>query len=227
MHLVGWYEDAELIGNYAIRPTGFDAGGTAPLDEVLASDEQPFSILTPGLSGISMGEEWRTKAAMDAAVMHGDANLYLRTVLDHLLKRDLDEGARTAWLQQRSIDALPKASGWKAFAELLDRCYDGARVLVKHDPHHDRFINAEVETPRATVTLDMASTGMLQVIQIVAYVCFYAPPLATSGRARRPFARGQSIASLRSPQGCCSRNSDPHSLCQPFPAVDQTVDARL
>lgn len=158
--------------NIAITREGDD-----DLAVVLASDEQPFSILTPGLSGISMREEWRTKAAMDAAVMHGDANLYLRTVLDHLFKRDLDEGARTAWLQQRSIDALPDASGWKAFARLLDRCYDGARVLVKHNPHHDRFINVEVETPRATVTLDMTSTGMLQVIQIVAYACFYKPPL--------------------------------------------------
>lgn len=158
--------------NIAITRQGDD-----DLALVLASDEQPFSILTPGLSGISMREEWRTKAAMDAAVMHGDANLYLRTVLDHLFKRDLDDGERTAWLQQCSIDALPDASGWKAFAKLLDRCYDGTRVLVKHDPHHDRFINVEVATPRATVTLDMASTGMLQVIQIVAYACFYAPPL--------------------------------------------------
>ena len=121
--------------------------GDEELAVVLASDEQPFSILTPGLSGISMREEWRTKAAMDAAVMHGDANLYLRTVLDHLFKRDLDEGARTAWLQQRSIDALPDGSGWKAFAKLLDRCYEGARVLVKHDPYHDRFINVEVAPP--------------------------------------------------------------------------------
>lgn len=151
--------------------------GDEDLAVVLANDEQPFSILTPGLSGISMREEWRTKAAMDAAVMHGDANLYLRTVLDHLFKRDLDEGAQTAWIQQRSIDALPDGSGWKAFARLLDRCYEGARVLVKHDPNHDRFINVEVESPRASVTLDMASTGMLQVIQIVAYACFYAPPL--------------------------------------------------
>ena len=158
--------------NIAITREGDD-----DLAVVLASDQQPFSILTPGLSGISMREEWRTKAAMDAAVMHGDANLYLRTVLDHLFKLDLDEGARTAWLQHRSIDALPVGSGWKAFAKLLDRCYDGARVLVKHDPHHDRFINVEVETSRATVTLDMASTGMLQVIQIVAYACFYKPPL--------------------------------------------------
>jgi hypothetical protein len=33
IHVVGWYEDAELIGRYAVRPPGFDAGGSAPSDE--------------------------------------------------------------------------------------------------------------------------------------------------------------------------------------------------
>lgn len=58
--------------------------GDNDLAGVLADPERPFSIFTPGLSGIPLREEWRTKGAMDAAVMHGDANLYLRTVLDHL-----------------------------------------------------------------------------------------------------------------------------------------------
>ena len=33
LHVVGWYEDAELTGKYAIRPPGFNAGGSVPLDE--------------------------------------------------------------------------------------------------------------------------------------------------------------------------------------------------
>lgn len=143
---------------------------------VLADEDQPFSILTPGLSGIPMREEWRTKGAMDAAVMHGDANLYLRTVLDHLFTRDLDEVAKTSWRNGRDIGVLPE-SGWKTFSRLLDRCYQGARLIVDHDPRHDRYVKVDVETPDSRVTLDMASTGMLQVIQIIAYACFYAPPL--------------------------------------------------
>ncbi len=59
--------------NIAINRIGDD-----DLAAVLANPDQPFSILTPGLSGIPMREEWRTKGAMDAAIMHGDANLYLR-----------------------------------------------------------------------------------------------------------------------------------------------------
>lgn len=157
--------------NIAITRTGDD-----DFAAVLADGDRPFSIFTPGLSGIPMREEWRTKGAMDAAVMHGDANLYLRTVLDHLFTRDLDEMARTAWRRERDIGLLP-GSGWKTFSTLLDRCYQGTRVVVDHDQQRDRHIKIEVETPDAKVTLDMASTGMLQVIQIIAYACFYAPRL--------------------------------------------------
>lgn len=150
--------------------------GDNDLAGLLADPDRPFSIFTPGLSGIPLREEWRTKGAMDAAVMHGDANLYLRTVLDHLFTRDLDEMARAAWRQGKDIATLPDGSGWKTFSTLLDRCYPGTRVIVKHNPQHDRHVNVEVEFGEAHVTLDMASTGMLQVIQIIAYTCFYAPP---------------------------------------------------
>ncbi|OAN61554.1 AAA family ATPase [Sphingomonas sp. TDK1] len=157
--------------NIAINRSGDD-----DLAAVLADPDTPFSILTPGLSGIPMREEWRTKGAMDAAVMHGDANLYLRTVLDHLFTRDLDEMARAAWSHNRDIGVLPD-SRWKTFCTLLDRCYPGTRVIVAHDPRRDRYVRVDVEATDSRVTLDMASTGMLQVIQIIAYACFYAPPL--------------------------------------------------
>lgn len=157
--------------NIAITRSGND-----DFAAILADSDRPFSIFTPGLSGIPIREEWRTKGAMDAAVMHGDANLYLRTVLDHLFTRDLDEMARAAWRVGRDIDFLPD-SGWKTFCKLLERCYPGTRVIVNHDHHRDRHVKVEVETPDAKVTIDMASTGMLQVIQIIAYACFYAPPL--------------------------------------------------
>lgn len=51
------------------------------------------------------------------------------------------------------------------------------RIIVHHDPLRDRHVKVDVEAPDSWVTLDMASTGLLQVIQIIAYACFYAPPL--------------------------------------------------
>ena len=157
--------------NIAITRTGND-----DLAAVLANSDRPFSIFTPGISGIPIREEWRTKGAMDAAVMHGDANLYLRTVLDHLFTSELDEGAKAEWCRTRDINLLPE-SGWKTFSTLLERCYPCTRVIVSHDQQRDRYVKVEVETSDAMITLDMASTGMLQVIQIIAYTCFYAPPL--------------------------------------------------
>jgi hypothetical protein len=157
--------------NIAITRDGDDDFAAA-----LADLDRPFSILTPGLSGIPMREEWRTKGAMDAAVMHGDANLYLRTVLDHLFTLDLDEAAKAAWKARREILVLPD-SGWKTFSSLLDRCYPGTRIVVNHDQRRNRYVAVDVENGDTSVTLDMASTGMLQVIQILAYACFYAPPL--------------------------------------------------
>lgn len=143
---------------------------------VLANRDRPFSILTPGISGIPIREEWRTKGAMDAAVMHGDANLYLRSVLDHLFNGVTNEADRIAWRTNRDFGTLPQG-GWRLFCELLDRCYEDVRVVVDHNPQRDRFVKVEVIRKDTHVTLDMASTGMLQVIQILAYACFYSPPL--------------------------------------------------
>lgn len=143
---------------------------------VLADREQPFSILTPGLSGIPMREEWRTKGAMDAAVMHGDANLYLRTVLDHLFNSGMGEADKAAWLNNQDLLALPDVP-WRTFSSLLDRCYPDARISVWHDQLRERYVPVEVQIGSTAVTLDMASTGMLQVIQILAYACYYSPPL--------------------------------------------------
>lgn len=157
--------------NIAITRDGDDEFAAA-----LANIDHPFSILTPGLSGIPIREEWRTKGAMDAAVMHGDANLYLRTVLDHLFTRDLDEATKVAWKTHRDILMLPDG-GWKTFSSLLDRCYPGTRIVVNHDQRRDRYVGVDVGNESTWVTLDMSSTGMLQVIQILAYACFYAPPL--------------------------------------------------
>ena len=152
--------------------------GDKKLIPVFGNRDRPFSIFAPGLSGIPLREEWRTRGALDAAAMHGDANLYLRTLLDHLLHKDLADDKVQAWCDEKiDIDSLPDTAPWRTFSSLLDRCYPGARVYVRHDREKDRYINVSVSYRSQSVALDMASTGMLQVIQILAYACFYKPPL--------------------------------------------------
>ncbi len=148
------------------------------LGRILADRNQPFSIFTPGLSGIPLREEWRTRGALDAGAMHGDANLYLRTLLDHLFVDSVPEiRARTTWSDASTIEKLPQGSAWRTFSTLLDRCYGGARVIVEHDPARSRYVEVYVHFEGRRISLDLASTGMLQVIQILAYACFYRPPL--------------------------------------------------
>lgn len=47
IHVVGWYEDAELVGQYARRPKGFDPGGSAPSDDYFYSIHSKKAYLVP------------------------------------------------------------------------------------------------------------------------------------------------------------------------------------
>jgi len=152
--------------------------GDTKLIAKIGDRESPFSILTPGLSGIPLREEWRTRGALDAAAMHGDANLYLRTLLDHLLHKDTSEDDVIAWNKDEiTIEGLPLNSSWRKFSTLLDECYPGAKLYINHNNRKDRYVEVSAKYLGNKFTLDSASTGMLQVIQILAYACFYSPPL--------------------------------------------------
>ncbi|KPW94997.1 MULTISPECIES: AAA family ATPase [Pseudomonas] len=152
--------------------------GDDKLMPTIGDRDLPFSIFTPGLSGIPLKEEWKTRGALDAAAMHGDANLYLRTLLDHLLHKDLPADTVSEWCRGAlEIEDLPESSSWRAFCTFLNDCYPGAYVYIKHNSAKDRYIDVSVEYRGLEFTLDSSSTGMLQVIQILAYACFYAPPL--------------------------------------------------
>ena len=122
----------------------------------LAKKSDPFAILASGITGIPTREEWRTKGFLDASAMHGDANLYLRSILDHLRQKD---------------------ESWEKFLGAFRECFGNASVIVKHNKDTNRYIDIKIKQNETTFTLDMAASGMLQVIQILAYTYFYQPPL--------------------------------------------------
>ena len=149
---------------------------------ILAEGENGSSVFTPGLSGISTREELRTKGALASSVMQGDANTYLRSLLYHLYQdeegwtEELDDvWEQTDW-NHSSISDLPEGK-WKSFCLLLDEVYEGARITIDHDEDINRYIDIEIKYSDQEMPLDLASTGMLQVIQILAYACYFSPPL--------------------------------------------------
>lgn len=55
--------------------------------------EHPYCVFTPGLSGITLSEEFRSKSIVNKSATRGDSNLYLRNILYSLHKsaNDWDE----------------------------------------------------------------------------------------------------------------------------------------
>jgi predicted ATPase len=149
---------------------------------MLAEGKNGSSVFTPGLSGISTREELRTKGALASSVMQGDANTYLRSLLYHLYQdedgwtEELDYIWEATDWNHSSISDLPDGK-WKSFCLLLDEVYEGARIKIDHDEDINRYIDIEIRYSDQEMPLDLASTGMLQVIQILAYACYFAPPL--------------------------------------------------
>lgn len=140
------------------------------------------SVFTPGLSGVSTREELKTRGALASSVMQGDANTYLRSLLYHLFQDDTDwyEENEQDWNDVDWFNApyseFPECK-WKRFCSLLDEVYEGARLVISHDEDTDQYIEIVVTYKDQQMPLDLASTGMLQVIQILAYSCFFEPPL--------------------------------------------------
>jgi hypothetical protein len=116
-----------------------------------------FSIYVPGLAGITIREEYRSDLVVNNGIARGDANLYLRNVLLRIGGRQ-DRRAR--------------------FDKLLSQVFPGHNIETKFDLANDLWISSEVLLPNgARRPLDSVGTGLLQAVQLLAYVTNYTPKL--------------------------------------------------
>ncbi|MCP1388712.1 AAA family ATPase [Corynebacterium sp. TA-R-1] len=117
-----------------------------------------FSILAPGLAGISATEEYRSPGLLRKAAARGDSNNYLRNFV-YLLHSHSEEK-------------------WETFLERLDSIFPGIKVQVAFNPDHDEHIQCTVTFGDGNpISLDLAGTGVLQAVQILTYVGLYSPNL--------------------------------------------------
>ena len=123
-------------------------GGT--LLQAIGDPRGFFSIYVPGLAGITIREEYRSDAVVSNGIARGDANLYLRNVLLRI------EG-----------NAVRKGR----FDTYLDRVFPGVRVNTQFQETSDLWIRSTVERDGTGArALDLVGTGLLQAIQLIAYV---------------------------------------------------------
>jgi AAA15 family ATPase/GTPase len=130
-------------------------GSYIKLGALITNPSSLFSIYVPGLAGVPQVEELRAQAIVRRGVASGDANLYLRNVI-YYIKKD---------------GKLRQLNDW------FSSIFNNATVTVLFNDTKDTFINVKVRVDGKTVPLELAGTGILQILQIISYVTYFNPSL--------------------------------------------------
>lgn len=129
--------------------------GGGPLLQAIGDPRGFFSIYVPGLAGITIREEYRSDAVVSNGIARGDANLYLRNVLLRIERSEVRKAR---------------------FDTYLDRVFPGVRVSTHFQETGDLWIRSTVDRDgTGERALDLVGTGLLQAIQLIAYVSNYEP----------------------------------------------------
>ena len=119
--------------------------------------QEPYCVITPGVSGISISEEFKTKAVVYRSATRGDSNFYLRNIL-LLLKR--------------------KESSWNKFVEKLNRFFPDYKLTVQFDENSDETIDVFAVTAEGVqLPIDALGTSALQILQILSYIYCFDPQM--------------------------------------------------
>lgn len=133
----------------------------------LRDRNKEFSSYIPGLAGIPLSEEKRTKLIVQRQAAAGDANTVLRNVL-LLLEGVSDNGQTGLELVEKFVSDV--------MGELI--------LNVEFDDEKHQTIQAAFQTAamkaadlKRTKPLELVGIGFLQVIQIFAYLVYFRPML--------------------------------------------------
>ena len=124
----------------------------------LSSLENPFCMYVPGLAGIPFEEEIRTVGVVRRIAAKGDSNTVFRNVIN-LLFQDMNK--------------------WELFLTDLKVIFPTIEFTISANPNVDGSIDVRFQlNPTDTMLpIDLAGTGVLQAIQIAAYVNYFKPSL--------------------------------------------------
>lgn len=133
----------------------------------IRDQSREISAYIPGLAGIPLTEEKRSKLIVQRLAAAGDANTVLRNVLDLLRQTVVEEKDGLTIVQQYVSSVM---GGFSVEIEFEDDKH--TRILA-------RFQTAEMKAADAKrfKPLELAGIGFLQVIQIFAYLVYFRPVL--------------------------------------------------
>lgn len=128
----------------------------AEVSREISSDKRLYSVFAPGVSGIPIAERLYHKSEIKRGVASGEANLYLRSVLYKIQ-------------QEQKLPELTR---------LVKLVFPDFYIACTFNEEHDTSIKVVVSTAKGgipTVPLELAATGVLQILQIFAYVTLFSP----------------------------------------------------
>lgn len=134
--------------------------------------KQRASFITayiPGLAGLSERETVLAQPQLRRQAASGDAGSVLRNVLLNITSRRIDE-----------VDSLAGTERLKRLNELLSSVHPGLEIRISFDEREDYSISANFidgVLSGDSRPLETAATGVLQVIQIFAYLILFKPKL--------------------------------------------------
>ncbi len=124
--------------------------------KALSNLEAPYSVFSPGLAGVARTEAHISDGILLRALARGDANAFVRNILYRLQK----------WKKE-----------WAQFESDLSLIFPNLRIKVRFKQQIDQFIDVTIGEDDREIPLDLAGTGLLQAIQILAYLHLFSPKL--------------------------------------------------
>lgn len=122
------------------------------LGDELSDIENPYCVYVPGIAGVPTQEKYEVTITVKKSATRGDSNNYLRNILYSISKNDVK---------------------WGAFKESVNSIYDNIDVVAKFDEHKSEYIHVYVVDDKLELPLDSVGTGLLQIIQIFAYIEYF------------------------------------------------------
>lgn len=126
------------------------------LGELLCDINSPYCVYIPGLAGIPIHEKYEVPIAVKKSATRGDSNNYLRNVLLHIYRKE---------------------ERWEQFTSSVNNIYPNTEIIVIFDENTSEFIEVKVLKEGIELPLDSVGNGLLQVIQIFAYIEYFSPKI--------------------------------------------------
>ncbi|RBC03264.1 ATP-binding protein [Pseudomonas sp. MWU12-2115] len=136
---------------------GKNGGFTTSLEgrdfgDQLSDIDNPYCVYVPGIAGVPTQEKYEVTITVKKSATRGDSNNYLRNILYSISKDD---------------------AKWRAFKKSVNSIYNNVDVVARFDENKSEYIQVEVVYEGLELPLDSVGTGLLQIIQIFAYIEYF------------------------------------------------------